>query len=153
MQSLSLPPTHRKFPALPVLHAVCAIGSLYTAAVPPPPPLDFSEISPGLYDRVVMNFCYLSASEEIFVERQRLREQRPDTFAERHVKLARESTQRLISLGENLFQVFQSELFSNAKHCTHSLHTANILLTWFFWSHSRFVYSKVARIKLILSLY
>jgi hypothetical protein len=45
------------------------------------------------------------------LERHRLREQRPDSFAETHAKLAKESADRLNSLGENLFQVFQSELF------------------------------------------
>lgn len=48
MNSLSLPPTHPKFPSLPVLHAICAIGSLYTAAVTSPPLPNYDEVSPGL---------------------------------------------------------------------------------------------------------
>ena len=49
MNSLSLPPTHPKFPSLPVLHAICAIGSLYTAAVTSPPLPNYDEVSPGLF--------------------------------------------------------------------------------------------------------
>jgi len=47
LHSLALSPTHPKFPALPVLHAICAIGSLYTAAVTSPLPLD--EIPAGTF--------------------------------------------------------------------------------------------------------
>lgn len=47
MSTLSLPPSHPKFPATPVLHAICAIGSLYTAAVTSPPLPNFAEVDPG----------------------------------------------------------------------------------------------------------
>ena len=33
LASLSLPPTHPKFPLPAVLHAMCAVGSMYTAAI------------------------------------------------------------------------------------------------------------------------
>ena len=46
-------------------------------------------------------------SDEIFLERYRIKEQRPDSFAEQHAKLARESAERLNTLGEDLFQVLQ----------------------------------------------
>ncbi|KAF9473114.1 hypothetical protein BDN70DRAFT_886156 [Pholiota conissans] len=107
MNSLVLPPSHPKFPSLPVLHAICAIGSLYTAAVTSPPLPNFDEVSP----------------DEIFLERYRVKEQRPDSFAEQHAKLAKETAERLNTLGEDLFQVLQ----------------ANIILTWFYWSHGRWV--------------
>ncbi|TFK30536.1 hypothetical protein FA15DRAFT_662508 [Coprinopsis marcescibilis] len=107
MNSLALPPTHPKFPATPVLHAICAIGSLYTAAVTSPPLPNFDEVPP----------------DEIFLERLRAKEQRPDSFAEQHAKLARETAEQMNTLGENLFQVLQ----------------ANIILTWFYWSHGRWV--------------
>ncbi|KAG2023382.1 hypothetical protein CC2G_001043 [Coprinopsis cinerea AmutBmut pab1-1] len=105
MNSLALPPTHPKFPATPVLHSICAIGSLYTAAVTSPPLPNFDEVPP----------------DEIFLERLRAKEQRPDSFAEQHAKLARETAEHMNTLGENLFQVLQ----------------ANIVLTWFYWSHGR----------------
>ncbi|PPQ85887.1 hypothetical protein CVT25_015829 [Psilocybe cyanescens] len=107
MHSISLPPNHPKFPSLPVLHAICAIGSLYTAAVTSPPLPNFDEISP----------------DEIFLEKLRLKEPRPDSFAEKHARLAKESAERLNTLGQDLFQVLQ----------------ANIILTWFYWSHGRWV--------------
>ncbi|PPQ70774.1 hypothetical protein CVT24_001061 [Panaeolus cyanescens] len=107
MNSLVLPPSHPKFPALPVLHAICAVGSLYTAAVTSPPLPDFNEVAP----------------DEIFLEKYRSKERRPDSFAETHANLSREHSERLTALGEDLFQVLQ----------------ANIILTWFYWSHGRWV--------------
>lgn len=47
MTSLSLPPVHPRFPSIPVLHAICAIGSFYTSAVTSPPLPDFNQVSPG----------------------------------------------------------------------------------------------------------
>ncbi|KAJ3514373.1 hypothetical protein NLJ89_g2412 [Agrocybe chaxingu] len=61
------------------------------------------------------------APDEIFLER--FREHRPDSFAEAQAKLARDSAERLNALGEHLFQVLQT----------------NIVLTWFYWSHGRWV--------------
>lgn len=105
--SLALSPDHPKFPSLPVLHAICAIGSLYTAAVTSPPLPDFQESPP----------------DEIFLMRQRIKEQRVDSFAEQQAKYARETADHFNSLGQDLFQVLQ----------------ANIILSWFYWSHSRWV--------------
>lgn len=107
IHTLNLPPSHPKFPSPPVLHAICAIGSLYTAAVTSPPLPNFDEVP----------------SDEIFLERLRAKEQRPDSFAEQQAKLARETAEKLNSLGEDLFQVLQ----------------ANVILTWFYWSHGRWV--------------
>lgn len=47
MTSLSLPPDHPKFPAVPVLHAICAVGSLYTSAVTSAPPVNFDKVPAG----------------------------------------------------------------------------------------------------------
>ncbi|SRR6266550_3212238 len=47
LTSLSLPPNHSKFPSTAVLHAISAIGSLYTAAVTSPPRPTFEEFPPG----------------------------------------------------------------------------------------------------------
>ncbi|KAF9015250.1 hypothetical protein BDQ17DRAFT_1340740 [Cyathus striatus] len=107
LHSLSLPPSHPKFPSTPVLHAICAIGSLYTAAVTSPPLPNFDEVAP----------------DEIFLQKHRIKEQRPDSFAEQQAKLARQTAEHLNSLGEDLFPVLQ----------------ANIILCWFYWSHSRLV--------------
>jgi hypothetical protein len=105
MTALSLPPTHPKFPAAPVLHALCAMGSLYTAAVTSPPLPNFDQVEP----------------DEIFQTKVRLRENRPDSFAEQQAKLAQQTADHLESIGENMFQVLQ----------------ARVMLSWFYWSHSR----------------
>ncbi|KAF8898638.1 hypothetical protein BD779DRAFT_1607387 [Infundibulicybe gibba] len=108
LSSLALPPTHPKFPSTPVLHAICAIGSLYTAAVTSPPLPNFAEVAP----------------DEIFSQRQRMKEHRPDSFAEQQAKYAKETADHLNSIGEDLFQVLQ----------------ANIIISWFYWSHSKWVF-------------
>lgn len=53
MNSLSLPSTHPRFPSIPVLHAICAIGSFYTAAVTSPPLPDFTQVSPGRHSSLL----------------------------------------------------------------------------------------------------
>lgn len=105
MSTLSLPPTHPKFPAAPVLHAICAMGSLYTAAVTSPPLPNFDQVD----------------ADEIFQAKIRLRENRPDSFAEQQAKLAQQTADHLESVGECMFQVLQ----------------ARVMLSWFYWSHSR----------------
>ena len=37
MTALDFPPNHPKFPSASILHAICAVGSIYTMAVPPTP--------------------------------------------------------------------------------------------------------------------
>ncbi|KAL4266915.1 Transcription factor domain-containing protein [Pleurotus pulmonarius] len=107
LTTLSFPPHHPKFPSTPLLHAICAIGSLYTAIVTSPPLPNLNEVEP----------------DELFFQRHRLKESRPDSFAEEHAKIAKELADRQESLGEDLFRVLQ----------------ARIVLTWFYWSHSRWV--------------
>jgi hypothetical protein len=94
MASLLLSPSHHKFPAAPVLHAICALGSLYTAAVTSPPDPDFSEV----------------ALDEIFSARHRLRTGRPDSFAESQAKYARETADHLESIGDRLLELVQGQL-------------------------------------------
>ncbi|KAF7436918.1 hypothetical protein PC9H_003752 [Pleurotus ostreatus] len=108
LTTLSFPPHHPKFPSTPLLHAICAIGSLYTAIVTSPPLPNLNEVEP----------------DELFFQRHRLKESRPDSFAEEHAKIAKELADRQESLGEDLFRVLQ----------------ARIVLTWFYWSHSRYAF-------------
>ncbi|KAJ7597136.1 hypothetical protein C8J56DRAFT_919311 [Mycena floridula] len=105
MASLALPPSHPKFPAAPLLHSIAAIGSLYTSAVSSPPFPDLSQTDPG----------------EIFSEKYRLKEDRPDSFAEQQAKLAKETSEQLKYLGQDLFQVLQ----------------ANVILSWFYCAYSK----------------
>ncbi|KAG6847422.1 hypothetical protein H0H93_008217 [Arthromyces matolae] len=103
--TLSLPPSHVKFPSTPVLHAICAIGSFYTAVVTSPPLPDFQQYPP----------------DEIFLQRQRLKEHRADSFAEQQAKYARETADHLNSLGEDLLQVLQVPLGLNMCPPFHSI--------------------------------
>ncbi|KAJ7181763.1 hypothetical protein C8R43DRAFT_970368 [Mycena crocata] len=107
MATLSLSPSHPKYPSPPLLHAICALGSLYTAAVSSPPLPNFSEVDP----------------DEIFSERHRIREGRPDSFAEEQAKLAQKTADHFVSLGDRLFETLQ----------------ARVILTWFYWSHSKWL--------------
>ncbi|KAJ7293679.1 hypothetical protein C8J57DRAFT_1162423 [Mycena rebaudengoi] len=107
MTSLALPPSHPKFPATPILHAICAISALYTAAVTSPPLPNFAEVE----------------ADEIFSARDRIRETRPDSFAEEQAKLARDTADHLLTLGERLFDVSQ----------------ARVILNWFYWTHSKWL--------------
>lgn len=49
MASMLLPPSHPNFPIAPVLHAICALSPLYTAAVTSPPQPNFGNVLPGEY--------------------------------------------------------------------------------------------------------
>ena len=108
MSCLSLPPSHPKFPSTPVLHAICAIGSLYTAAVTPPPLPDFTEYAPGTnHSPHISDVIPNHFPDEIF--RQRTKEQYMDSFAEQQARCARETADRQNSLDDNLFQVLQGD--------------------------------------------
>ena len=65
------------------------------------------------------------------MERMR-EEQRPDSFAEQQAKLARESAERLNSLGKDLFQVFQGigllKYFTWLAYCSCSLYHLDMVL-------------------------
>jgi hypothetical protein len=60
MGTLALPPSHPKFPSTPVLHAICAIGSLYTAAVTSPPLPNFTEVAPGKKVEIFTSILFVS---------------------------------------------------------------------------------------------
>ncbi|KAJ7169978.1 hypothetical protein C8R46DRAFT_1090719 [Mycena filopes] len=107
MASLILAPSHPRFPVPPILHAICALGSLYTSAVSSPPLPNFSEV----------------ALDEIFSARHRLREGRPDSFAEEQAKYAHETANRYEAVGDRLFELLQ----------------ARTILNWFYWSHSQWL--------------
>ncbi|KAJ7487703.1 hypothetical protein B0H11DRAFT_2014525 [Mycena galericulata] len=116
MASLSLAPSHPKFPATPILHAICALGSLYTAAVSSPPLPDYAEVDP----------------DEIFSARVRATQKRQDSFAEQQAKYARDTADYYESMGNRLFETLQArtiltwfywshskwlEVFASSSHC------------------------------------
>jgi hypothetical protein len=48
--------------------------------------------------------------DEIFLQRHRIKEQRPDSFAELQAKFGREAVEHQNSMGEDLFQVLQGNV-------------------------------------------
>ncbi|KAF8922447.1 hypothetical protein CPB85DRAFT_1267627 [Mucidula mucida] len=112
MASLTLPPTHPKFPVAPILHAICAVGSLYTGMVTSPPLPNLAEVEP----------------DEIFHERHRSKEERPDSFAEQQIKLAKTGAKRLELLGQDLLEATQ----------------AYVICCWFYISHLKPLFTTAA---------
>ncbi|THV08165.1 hypothetical protein K435DRAFT_1805 [Dendrothele bispora CBS 962.96] len=104
MACLALPPNHPRFPSTPVLHAICAVGALFTPAVTSPPPLSFAEMSP----------------EYIFTQRHRQKEDRPVTFAEVQAKFAKETAGKLEYLGMDLLQVLQTNILLSWYYWSHA---------------------------------
>ncbi|KAI0652152.1 hypothetical protein C8Q79DRAFT_936455 [Trametes meyenii] len=84
LASLSLSATHPKFPPPAVLHAICAMGSMYTAATSttdPSPSLSWSP-SPG----------------------------QPNTFAEIQIKAARDAIELALRTTSDLFGILQAQI-------------------------------------------
>lgn len=94
MASLLFPPTHPRFPLSGLLHAICAVGSLYTAAVDPTPNPTVSAFP----------------MDNIFDGRHRQSEQRPFSFAEVQAEHARREIEMSVEMGEGLFQGLQAEV-------------------------------------------
>ncbi|CAK5280565.1 unnamed protein product [Mycena citricolor] len=119
MASLALSPNHPKFPVAPLLHAICALGSLYTAAVTSPPLPNFISESP----------------DEIFTQRNRILDSRPDSFAEQQAKFARETADHMESIGDKLFEQLQARTILTGitgripiHSITHSVRPASIIV-------------------------
>ncbi|KAI0337613.1 hypothetical protein BDW22DRAFT_1363872 [Trametopsis cervina] len=119
LSSLSLPPTDSRFPFAGVLHAMCAVGSLYTADIPQPPVRERGK-HPGTGPSFVL--------EELFAGRWRQNEHRPDSFAEQQAKLARIAGEAAIDRGESLMQAMQTQ----------------IILTWFYLTQARWSESYIS---------
>ncbi|KAI0922370.1 hypothetical protein AcV7_005920 [Taiwanofungus camphoratus] len=94
LSSLSYPPTHPSFPMTGLLHAMCAMGSLYTAAVAPAPPAQYLTLGPDDY----------------FDGKRKALDRRPDSFAEVQAKCARRALDDAIDVGEDLFQSVQAKV-------------------------------------------
>ncbi|KAI0734600.1 hypothetical protein C8Q72DRAFT_806895 [Fomitopsis betulina] len=105
LSTLLLHPTHPKFPAVCVLHAICAVGSMYTAAIPSP------EIpsGPGF------------SAFDIFPKRWKSHDEGVESFAEMQANLTKVAIEAATQVGMKLFQIVQAEIllawwyWSNAK--------------------------------------
>lgn len=117
LSTLTLPPTHPRFPATSVLHAICAVGSMYTAAVPRPVNPSSPEFSP--YD--------------IFPDKYKASEGIPDSFSEIQAKYARVALDGAMDVTKELFQNVQALIllswwyWCNAKWAEAFLTTSHAL--------------------------
>jgi hypothetical protein len=151
MASLDHPPNHPNFPTLSLLHAICALTSIWS-------PLVEQESMPDLQTR---------PAEEIFQERerQRLREERArhglgpqggehrgEWFGEMHARFSREEEEKGAADGIGVFQGLQCEFsldvqqkpFRNSYFLLPPPHIrllipAIVVLTWYYYAHARWV--------------
>ncbi|KAJ8084117.1 hypothetical protein PM082_002884 [Marasmius tenuissimus] len=94
MASLVLPPDHPKFPATPVLHAICALASAYTGIVTSAPAVDYTKVP----------------LRELFTQKYRRDKESETSFADQQAQLAKETAQQLEVVGADLLQVVQGLL-------------------------------------------
>ncbi|TDL28499.1 hypothetical protein BD410DRAFT_227200 [Rickenella mellea] len=104
MASLMLPSSHPNFPLVSILHAICAVGSMYTVAVPQPPRPDFTQIPP----------------DELFNNRHKARMGITDSFGEKQAKLAMLTLNISSSFGERLFECLQANVVVNWFYYSHA---------------------------------
>ncbi|TFY75169.1 hypothetical protein EWM64_g8842 [Hericium alpestre] len=123
MSSLTLPPTHPKFPSTAVLHAICAVGSLYTVAVVPTPQPNLNQVAPGGFCEFGPGYQPLRVPlDEIFNDRHKS-ENHVDSFAEQQVNFARQACDHQLSQGLRLLEIVQAQIICN----------------WWYWGHAKWV--------------
>ncbi|KAI0337616.1 hypothetical protein BDW22DRAFT_1363876 [Trametopsis cervina] len=93
LASLDLHPMDERFPSVAVLHALCAVGSLYVAEITPTPVHTDS------------GFPYV-----VFHGRWRRIAARPDSFAEQQAKLAHRAINQFFEAGDHLVSVLQAQV-------------------------------------------
>ncbi|PCH33848.1 hypothetical protein WOLCODRAFT_94323 [Wolfiporia cocos MD-104 SS10] len=117
LSTLTLPPTHPNFPITALLHAICAVGSMYTAELPRPLNPTSPEFSP--YD--------------IFPDKYKAREGIEESFSESQAKFAKMSLDAAMDESKELFQNVQALillswwLWYNAKWAEAFLTTSHAL--------------------------
>ncbi|KAH9840158.1 uncharacterized protein C8Q71DRAFT_746053 [Rhodofomes roseus] len=102
MADLSLPPTHPRFPSTALLHAICAIGSFYTAAVDPSPNPTKSPFP----------------MDDPFDSRHWMHGRKPYSFAEVQVQHANTAILSASSVGEDIIQGLQAEIILSTWYWT-----------------------------------
>lgn len=95
--SLSYPPDHPDFPVAPVLHAICAVSAIYTAAGGP--------------RTNAADFPY---------EGQFAQPDLPDTFAEQQASHAKETVEKYLNRGQHLVQCVQTYVLLTWYYWCHS---------------------------------
>ncbi|KAI0337608.1 hypothetical protein BDW22DRAFT_1363864 [Trametopsis cervina] len=102
--SLDLHPSDPGFPPVAVLHALCAVGSMFTAEISP---------TPVHTDSV---FPYT-----IFQGRWRRIAQRPDSFAEQQAKLASQAVDLYLDTGDNHVPALQAKVLLTMFYMSQAL--------------------------------
>ncbi|CDO73516.1 hypothetical protein BN946_scf185013.g151 [Trametes cinnabarina] len=91
LASLTLPPGHPKFPMPAILHAMCALGSMYTASVnPTPTPLDLP------------SYCPDGGPALLYHE--------TGSFGDQQIKAAKEAMETAMRMTADLFAVLQAHI-------------------------------------------
>ncbi|KAF8592080.1 hypothetical protein K439DRAFT_1401652 [Ramaria rubella] len=121
--SLSLPPTTAEFPETSILHAICAVASLFTPVIAPPPLPNLNERPAGKILPLWTLAIAKCETDEIFQEKYRRTENRDDSFGEMQAKYAKEAQDESAMVGEGLFAGLQSV----------------VILSWYYFYHARWV--------------
>jgi hypothetical protein len=107
VSALNFQPTHPNFPSHALLHAICAVGSLYSLAVPPtPPPPD--KVTPEGANLSNGSANHGPLPDVLFYNRYK-RKDYLDSFAEKHAKLARNIAEDQLWAGRRLLECVQSK--------------------------------------------
>ncbi|EKM56896.1 uncharacterized protein PHACADRAFT_91537 [Phanerochaete carnosa HHB-10118-sp] len=123
LSALDLPPTDPRFPQPVILHAMCAIGSMYTADIAPTP-VHTGQYFPGkraIFARTTPLVDTDLLQDEVFTGRWLKFAARPDSFAEQHIKYAKIEMENNIDCGEYLVESMQ----------------AQVLITWWYLNQGR----------------
>ncbi|KAK1232709.1 hypothetical protein PQX77_004185 [Marasmius sp. AFHP31] len=104
MASLVLPPDHHKFPATPVLHAICALASAYTGIVTSAPAADYTKVP----------------LDELFTQKYRRDKELETSFADQQAQLAKETARQLEVVGADLLQVVQANVLLAWYYCSNA---------------------------------
>ncbi|KAL7285130.1 hypothetical protein ACG7TL_000222 [Trametes sanguinea] len=91
LASLTLPPTHPKFPMPAILHAMCALGSMYTASVDPTP-------SPP----ALPSYCADGGPALLMKE--------SGSFGDQQIRAAKEAMETAMRTSADLFSVLQAHI-------------------------------------------
>lgn len=136
LASLDLHPTDPKFPNRAIIHAMCAVGSLYTGGL-------FSNGNNGGYGCTSTSF-YLPDSEFTWgpvdmATGEHLKDvPRVISFGDQQAKYAKNAIEENIDLGEKLFECLQSESTHSSIFPLTNVSLAQIILTWFYYSQARY---------------
>lgn len=95
--SLSYPPDHPDFPIAPVIHAICAVSAIYTAAGGP-----------------------RTNAADFLYEGQFAQPDLPDTFAEQQATHAKETVEKYLNKGQHLVQCVQTYVLLTWYYWCHS---------------------------------